>query len=117
MHGLNPRSKKIEKHAWNTWRKPATDEGRLWLRDDLPSVADKARILLYEYDSAAVYSSDRSTFIDKANEFLEAMRIKRDGVEIRPLILLGHSLGGLLIRQALVNAHNNKKYTPIKDAT
>jgi hypothetical protein len=32
-------------------------------------------------------------------------------------VLLGHSLGGLLIKQALINAHNNPKYTPIKDAT
>ncbi|KAH7009230.1 uncharacterized protein B0I36DRAFT_60540 [Microdochium trichocladiopsis] len=26
-------------------------------------------------------------------------------------------MGGLLIKQALINAHNNLKYTPIKDAT
>lgn len=26
-------------------------------------------------------------------------------------------MGGLLIKQALINAHNNKKYTSIKDAT
>jgi hypothetical protein len=26
-------------------------------------------------------------------------------------------MGGLLIKQALINAHNNPKYTPIKDAT
>jgi hypothetical protein len=26
-------------------------------------------------------------------------------------------MGGLLIKQALINAHNNRKYTPIKDAT
>ena len=26
-------------------------------------------------------------------------------------------MGGLLIKQALINAHNNSKYTPIKEAT
>jgi hypothetical protein len=26
-------------------------------------------------------------------------------------------MGGILIKQALINAHNNTKYTPIKDAT
>lgn len=35
----------------------------------------------------------------------------------RPIVLLGHSLGGQLIKQALINAHNNPKYTPIKNAT
>jgi alpha-beta hydrolase superfamily lysophospholipase len=116
VHGLNPRSKKTENHAWNTWREPQVDKGRLWLRDDLPKSAPNARIFLYEYDSTAVYGIDRSTFIDKANELLEAIRIKRDDDENKPLILLGHSLGGLLIEQALVNAHNNPKYTQIRQA-
>jgi triacylglycerol esterase/lipase EstA (alpha/beta hydrolase family) len=48
---------------------------------------------------------------------LEAIRIERDGIESRPILLLGHSMGGLLIKQALINAHNNPKYTLIKDAT
>jgi alpha-beta hydrolase superfamily lysophospholipase len=61
-----------------------------------------------------VYGKDRSTFIDKANELLEAIRTERDDVETRPILLLGHSMGGLLIKQALINAHNNLKYTPIR---
>lgn len=64
-----------------------------------------------------MYGKDRSTFIDKANELLEAIRTERDNVETRPILLLGHSMGGLLIKQALINAHNNLKYTLIKDAT
>jgi triacylglycerol esterase/lipase EstA (alpha/beta hydrolase family) len=55
--------------------------------------------------------------VGKANELLEAIRIERDDTESRPILLLGHSMGGLLIKQALINAHNNPKYTPIKDAT
>ena len=117
VHGLNPRSKKDADHAWDTWRKPTGPKGRLWLRDDLPQHAPEARILLYEYNATDVFGNDRSTFIDKANEFLEAIRIKRKEAENRPLVLLGHSLGGLLIEQALVNAHNNPKYTHIRSAT
>ena len=117
VHGLNPRSKKDADHAWDTWRKPAGPKGRLWLRDDLPQYVSESRIFLYEYSSTAVYGADRSTFIDKANEFLEAVRVKRKNAEYRPLLLLGHSLGGLLIKQALINAHNNPKYTHIKNAT
>lgn len=117
VHGLNPRSKNDRDHAWDTWRKPSGFQGRLWLRDDLPEHVPETRIFLYEYNSTAVYGKDRDTFIGKANELLEAIRIERDDMESRPILLLGHSMGGLLIKQALINAHNNPKYTPIKDAT
>ena len=114
---MNPRSKDDAEHAWNTWRTPDGPKGRLWLRDDLPKYTPAARIFLYEYNSTAVYGHDRSTFIDKADEFLEAIRIKRGEDEDRPLVPLGHSLGGLLIEQSLVNAHNNPKYSRIRNST
>jgi len=39
--------------------------------------------------------------MDRANKFLECIRVERseDPDPTRPLILLGHSLGGLLIEQ------------------
>ncbi|KAK2850704.1 hypothetical protein FQN49_005404 [Arthroderma sp. PD_2] len=117
VHGLNPYSKGIEAHAWDTWSKPGGKKGHVWLRDDLPQLLPEARIFLYEYDSTAVYGENRDSFIDKANSLLDAMMMKRDGVESRPLILLGHSLGGLLVKQALINAHNNEEYDSIKKAT
>lgn len=117
VHGLNPRSKNDRNHAWDTWRKPPGPAGRLWLCDDLPQHFPETRIFLYEYNSTAVYGKDRDTFIGKASELLEAIRIEREDIESRPILFLGHSMGGLLIKQALINAHNNPKYTPIKDAT
>ncbi|KAI1774882.1 TPR-like protein [Hypoxylon cercidicola] len=116
VHGLNPRNKKSVNHAWDTWRTPPGPEGRLWLRDNLPSLLPESRIFLYEYHATVVYGQDRDTFLGKANELLEAIRIERDEVESRPILFLGHSMGGLLIKQALINAHINPKYTTIKDA-
>ncbi len=117
VHGLNPWNKNAEEHALDTWRTPAGDGGRLWLRDKLPQKIPDARIFLYKYDSTAVYSQNRKTFVDKVNGFLEEVRLKRIDTPRRPLLLLGHSLGGLLIKQALVNAYSNEKYQDIKLAT
>ncbi|KAG5804038.1 hypothetical protein H9Q74_011112 [Fusarium xylarioides] len=120
VHGLNPRSKKETNHACDTWRTPAGPKGKLWLRDDLPKLVPSARIFVYEYDSTVVYGTNNSTFVDKANSLLESIRIKQvgqDEISLRPVILLGHSLGGLLIKQALINAYNNEKYKTVKLAT
>lgn len=72
---------------------------------------------MYKYNTTAVYGKNRSTFIDKASALLEAIRVERDKVESRPILLLDHSMGGLLIKQALINTHNNPDYTPIKNTT
>ncbi|KAI1767803.1 TPR-like protein [Hypoxylon sp. FL1150] len=119
VHGLNPRNKDKKEHAWDTWRSPPGPKGHLWLRDSLPKTLPDSRIFLYEYNATVVYGNDRTTFLDKANDLLEAIRIERDDAKSRPIIFLGHSMGGLLIKQALINAHNHAdpKYKSIKEAT
>ena len=76
---MNPRSVDDVQHAWNTWRKPSGD-GRLWLQDDLPTHMPEARIFLYEYNSRLIYGGDKSRFVDKANDLLEALRGERKKV-------------------------------------
>jgi hypothetical protein len=117
IHGLNPPSKNDADQAWDTWRKPAGPHGRLWLRDDLPQYFPESRIFLCGYNSTLAYGKNRDIFAGKANELLEAIRLERRGVRSRPILFLGHSIGGLLIKQALINAHKNPLYTPIKDST
>ncbi|KAF3407827.1 hypothetical protein DPV78_000268 [Talaromyces pinophilus] len=107
VHGLNPRSKSAKEHAWNTWKTPSDDSDRLWLREDLPASTPEARIFLYQYDATAFWGDNRSSFSDKANRLLEDIQIEREEDPRRPLILIGHSLGGLLIKQGLVNAFNS----------
>ncbi len=76
VHGLNPRNKSLQDHAWDTWRKPSGQQGHLWLRDYLPSDIPNARIFLYEYDSS-VLGSNKESFADAGNSLLEWLRIAR----------------------------------------
>ena len=69
-----------------------------------------ARIFLYQYDSSPAFGSSKERFVHQANDLLERVHIKRMGCPMRPTIFIGHSLGGILIKQALVNAHNNVRY-------
>ncbi|SCO86051.1 uncharacterized protein FRV6_10178 [Fusarium oxysporum] len=97
VHGLGSPAKGETKHAFDTWRTPSGQKGRLWLQQDLPAHIPDSRIFLYQYDATPT------------NE-------RGDDLE-RPILLLGHNLGGLLIKQALINAHSNPGYIAIKDAT
>ncbi|RDL31471.1 uncharacterized protein BP5553_09680 [Venustampulla echinocandica] len=113
VHGLNPWNS--SDHATATWEDP--ESRHLWLRDSLPLSQPNARILLYAYESSPAFGTDKERFVHQANSLLECLRLKRRGEPERPLIMMGHSLGGILIKQALVNAQNNPKYKSIKDAT
>ncbi|KAI1206730.1 uncharacterized protein F4807DRAFT_453276 [Annulohypoxylon truncatum] len=117
VHGLGPPNKDYESHAWDTWGTSSSTEGHLWLRYELPRYLPDSRIYLYAYDAATAYGKDRDTFASKASELLEAIQLERDDISSRPIIFLGHSLGGLLIQQALINAQETPKYTPIRAAT
>ncbi|KAN0102725.1 hypothetical protein V8E51_011038 [Hyaloscypha variabilis] len=113
VHGLNPTNTKD--HAVATWTD--SKSGHLWLRDALPDSQPSARVLLYSYNSSPALGNDKDRFIWQANDFLECLRLNRRKDPNLPLIMVGHSLGGILIKQALINAQNNLKYKDIKQAT
>ncbi|KAJ8130018.1 hypothetical protein O1611_g3610 [Lasiodiplodia mahajangana] len=68
-----------------------------WPKDLLPTEHPQARILYFGYDTGEkVVASIR----DYARTMLGYLIDRRDGVEDRPIVFLGHCLGGLIIRQA-----------------
>lgn len=100
VHGLNPVNRQSpEDHAWNTWRKPGTSDGNLWLRDKLPEVAPNARVFLYVYNSNVVFGASKERLVHQADDLLETLHLKRTEHPRRPIIFVGHSLGGILIKQ------------------
>ncbi|KAF5585844.1 uncharacterized protein FSUBG_12303 [Fusarium subglutinans] len=115
--GLGPPVKGEVKHAFDTWRTPSDQKGRLWLQHDLPNHIPDSRIFLYQYYTTATYCQGLDDFRSKADNLLEAINIERRDCSDRPILLLGHSMGGLLIKQALINAHSNAGYSAIKDDT
>ncbi|KAL8382735.1 hypothetical protein RB595_006496 [Gaeumannomyces hyphopodioides] len=93
-------------HALGTWKSPNSDD--VWLRDFLPKHAPNIRVLLYGYDTTLANNWSKQSIEDLGATFLEqviAFRA-RDGTSRRPIIFIGHSLGGLLIKEALVRACN-----------
>ena len=90
----------------------------MWLRDALPTRIPAARIMVYGYNANLISDVSTGRIRTFADTFLEGLlRMRRTNqvrlcchklglacrncrqVTNRPLILLGHSLGGLIIKQ------------------
>ncbi len=81
-----------------------------WVRQGIRREADKARILLYDHLDLV----EGTTLGKLADDFLGALQDLRDREEQqRPLLLLGHSIGGLVIKMALTKASRNSRYESI----
>ncbi|KKP01442.1 hypothetical protein THAR02_06438 [Trichoderma harzianum] len=82
----------------------------MWLRDSLPSHLTSetdnrpmARVMIYGYESAVAYSKSMQNLEDLATTFRSSLLALAAGATTRPIILIGHSLGGLVIKQTLIS--------------
>ena len=87
-------------HAFGSW----VASPHMWLRDFLPEDLPRARILLYGYDSSLAGSQSKNILTDLSSNFVVKLHTMRNisRSERRPIILIGHSLGCLIIKDALI---------------
>ncbi|KAK9423371.1 hypothetical protein SUNI508_04265 [Seiridium unicorne] len=83
-------------HRVQTWNK----SGVLWPRDFLSKDLPPSRIITWGY---APPMANTNTFSDMAERLLSDVS-KLRSVATRPIIFVGHGLGGLIIKEALVTA-------------
>ncbi|PVF91182.1 hypothetical protein CPB86DRAFT_679366, partial [Serendipita vermifera] len=82
------------------------DMQAIWLRDFLPLDIPNARISSWGYNSKYMRNSPVTGLDVCGSDLLVALSHHRKGdMKHLPLILIGHSFGGLVIKQALVSAH------------
>ncbi|KAI1073352.1 hypothetical protein F5B20DRAFT_567330 [Whalleya microplaca] len=91
-------------HAIGSWKSPSSND--IWLRDYLPADFPNIRVLLYGYDTTLLKNDSKQSIEDMGHSFLESLKAFRlsNNTHHRPIIFIGHSLGGLLVKEALVYA-------------
>jgi hypothetical protein len=98
----------------NTVEAAAASNGVFWpetvLKDDFP----KARILVYGYDSEMRHRlqtpTNQSTILDYGQNFLTRLEAQGRGVESRPIIFVAHSLGGIIVKEALRRSEGHRVF-------
>jgi len=93
VHGLGSKYPK-------TWMKDDT----MWLKDFLPGDFPNARILAFVYPSEAFDNPDFVDLRSLGGSLLRSIARDREDTYFkrkRPIIFIGHSFGGLVIKQAL----------------
>lgn len=100
-------------HAFGSFKERGGSH--MWLRDSLPydltlDTNDQpiARVMIYGYESTVAGSKSIQNLEDFATKFNASLQMLANATTIRPIILIGHSLGGLIIKQvghSRVNIH------------
>lgn len=76
----------------------------MWIRDELPEKLPGIRFLLYGYDTALYGSTSFQNIPNLAASLVQTMKtIAGDASSARPFLFLAHSLGGVVLKQALVH--------------
>ncbi|KAF8244089.1 hypothetical protein K440DRAFT_559851, partial [Wilcoxina mikolae CBS 423.85] len=83
-------------HAFGSWRNRKTRA--MWLHEFLPQQLENIRIMTYGYDSS-LKDPNGANLTDYRRGFIEQLENARVNCPKRPLIFIGHSLGGILVLQ------------------
>ncbi|KAH6980866.1 hypothetical protein BKA56DRAFT_485948 [Ilyonectria sp. MPI-CAGE-AT-0026] len=95
-------------HAFSSFKERGSDY--MWLRDALPydithnnDDTPIARVMTYGYESRVSQSKSIQNLEDLATSFHTALIALARAPTIKPIILIAHSLGGLIVKQALIS--------------
>ena len=93
----------LASHPFGSWQQRGPRTSFMWLRDRLPQELPNVRSIIYGYDTTLVNSDSVKGVNDIAVALIAKMKsIGRGSPSSRPMVIIAHSLGGIVVKQAMV---------------
>ncbi|KEY73755.1 hypothetical protein S7711_10189 [Stachybotrys chartarum IBT 7711] len=105
----------LSSHPFGSWQPHGPNKSYMWIRDELPASVPGVRCILYGYDSALTTGSSFQSISDIGLGFVHQLRAGGWNLALsKPIIFLAHSLGGLVLKEALIQlADRNASITGV----
>ncbi|KAK3295429.1 uncharacterized protein B0H64DRAFT_395244 [Chaetomium fimeti] len=113
VHGLDGDATK----SW-TWQDQGSEV--FWPAKLLPEERPRTRVLSFAYNADMFHNNTDATIRDSARSLLALLNVQRRKIadpRSRPIVFVGHCLGGLVIKQAMCFANSEAEYASIESAT
>ncbi|KAK3342072.1 hypothetical protein B0T25DRAFT_358324 [Lasiosphaeria hispida] len=92
----------LASHPFGSWQPKGEDKTFMWIRDGLPNHLQGTRAIIYGYDTQLHESTSFQSVRDLANELINQLETFGWGsLLMKPLAFVAHSLGGLVLKDAL----------------
>lgn len=118
VHGLNGNCIETWTHRTDKGSKKSakvstssSDRDIIWLRDLLPEKIPNSRVMTFQYDSKIWRNKSKASISDTAKQLLECLKntrpVRDSGLDPdirvpgRSVVFVAHSLGGIVVKQAL----------------
>ncbi|KFZ03699.1 hypothetical protein V502_10733 [Pseudogymnoascus sp. VKM F-4520 (FW-2644)] len=107
-------------HAFGSFK--ARDGQHMWLCDSLPRDLPGAQIMIYGYDTQLHGSASFQDIESLASSLRASIAAQRTSGSTNakpktvPLIFIAHSLGGLIVKEAMIQMKNDKKHQDILES-
>lgn len=107
-------------HAFGSFKERAGPH--MWLRDSLPSDLTGARVMIYGYDTQLHGSHNfqdleaLGSLLRSGLQTLTTQDSKHINPKTVPLIFVAHSLGGLIVKEAIIQMKRDKNHHALLDS-
>ncbi|KAI1477553.1 hypothetical protein F4774DRAFT_388654 [Daldinia eschscholtzii] len=98
----------LSSHPFGSWQPKKSNKTFMWIRDELPLDLPQLRPIIYGYETILPGSRSFQTITDLASQLINQLASSGwTALSAKPIVFLAHSLGGIVLKRAIVALANS----------